>query len=163
MVLRPVPRTFNTFNTFNTFATFNPALNYLIRVCPQSPRTRSVSDRALSMSHPPSPVPDGESPWTATVLLHAHLHGHTAVDGAGRRSVSDGAGTWLREVPAAGPRSEVEPREDALQGIGEKALSAARWAEGVILSKERIPQGRWFWMLPPSAADRGEDGTPLSP
>jgi hypothetical protein len=87
-----------------------------------------------------------------------------ADDGPGRRSVIDDARAWLRETLAAGPQPASELRQDAAtHGIGEKALYAARKAEGVTVAKERVPHGRWFWALTPSAADTGEVGTPPSP
>jgi hypothetical protein len=87
-----------------------------------------------------------------------------ADDGPGRRSVIDDARAWLRETHAVGPHPASELRQDAAaHGIGEKALYAARKAEGVAVSKERIPHGRWFWALTLNAGDTGEDGTPLSP
>jgi hypothetical protein len=104
---------------------------------------------------------DGESPLTATQLLHAQRE--AAGDGEGRRSVVDEARAWLREALADGPRPAGELRADASShGISEKTLYAARRAEGITVSKERIPNGRWVWTLTPTAEDTGEDGTPPS-
>jgi AAA domain len=97
---------------------------------------------------------DGESPLTATQLLHAQRD--AAGDGAARRSVVDEARTWLREALADGPRLAVELREDAAaHGIGEKALYAARRAERITVAKERILHGRWVWALE-TAPGQGE-------
>jgi hypothetical protein len=105
---------------------------------------------------------DGESPWTATELLHAQRE--ATGDGAARRSAVDEARAWLRETLAAGPRSAQELRADAsTHGISEKTLYAARRAEGITVAKERVPNGRWFWALTPNAGDHGEDGTPPCP
>jgi hypothetical protein len=102
---------------------------------------------------------DGESSWTATQLLQ--VQGQTEEDGDTRRSVVDEARTWLREALAAGPRSAQELRSDAsTHGISEKTLYAARRAEGVTVSKERVPNGRWFWMLEPSPSEREESALP---
>jgi hypothetical protein len=54
---------------------------------------------------------DGETPWTATELLHAQ--GEAADDGAARRSVVDEARDWLRAALAAGPRPASELRQEA--------------------------------------------------
>ena len=71
MLLFPAPQKFTTFNTFTAFATFamfamfaifanfDPALDYPTQVHPQTPRARSVSERAVSRQNPPSPVSDG--------------------------------------------------------------------------------------------------------
>jgi hypothetical protein len=97
---------------------------------------------------------DGESPWTATELLHAQRE--TEGDGAARRSVVEEARLWLHEALATGPRPASELREEAdARGIGKKALYAARKTAGVTVSKERVPHGRWFWALE-TAPDRGE-------
>jgi hypothetical protein len=105
---------------------------------------------------------DGESPWTATQLLHAQVR--SLADSGESLSAVGAARAWLRETLAAGPRLAQELRQEAAAcGIGEKALYAARKAEGVTGSKERVPYGRWFWMLTPNAGDNGEDGTPPSP
>jgi hypothetical protein len=104
---------------------------------------------------------DGESPWTATELLHAQ---RDAGDGAARRSVIDEARAWLRETLVAGPRPASELRADASShGISEKTLYAARRAEGITVAKERVPNGRWFWALTPDAGDHSEGGTSPSP
>jgi hypothetical protein len=105
---------------------------------------------------------DGESPSTASQLLHAQTDAAGA--GAARRSVTEEARAWLREALAAGPRPAVELRQDAAaHGIGAKALYAARRAEGVTVAKERIPNGRWVWTLTPRAEDDGEVGASTSP
>jgi len=105
---------------------------------------------------------DGESPWTATQLLHDQVR--SLADSGESLSAVGAARAWLRETLAAGPRLAQELRQEAAAcGIGEKALYAARKAEGVTGSKERVPYGRWFWMLTPNAGDNGEDGTPPSP
>ena len=94
---------------------------------------------------------DGESPWTATTLLQ----GPPADDGDSRRSVIDDARAWLRQTLAAGPRPAIELRHDAAaHGFGEKTLYAARKAERITVSKERVPDGRWFWMLATPADER---------
>jgi hypothetical protein len=94
---------------------------------------------------------DGESPWTATTLLQ----GPTADDGDSRRSVIDDARAWLRQTLASGPRPAIELRHDAAaHGFGEKTLYAARKAERITVSKERVPDGRWFWMLATPADER---------
>jgi hypothetical protein len=43
--------------------------------------------------------------------------------------------------------------EAAAQGFGENVLYAAGKAEGIIAYKERVPNGRWFWMLDPSPSE----------
>jgi hypothetical protein len=87
-----------------------------------------------------------------------------AGDGAARRSVVDEARAWLREALADGPRTAGELRADASShGISEKALYAARKAEGVTVAKERIPHGRWVWAPSSDAGNHGEVGTPASP
>jgi hypothetical protein len=72
MLLFPVPQKFNTFNTFNTFATFaifataaifDPAPDYPPLVQRQTPRVQSISERACSPPHSPSPVSDGPGTW----------------------------------------------------------------------------------------------------
>jgi putative DNA primase/helicase len=89
---------------------------------------------------------DGESPWTATALLHAQRD--AADDGAARRSVIDEVRAWLREALAAGPRPASELREEATAlGIGRSSLYAARNAEDITIAKERTAQGRWIWTL----------------
>jgi hypothetical protein len=89
---------------------------------------------------------DGETPWTATELLHAQ--GDAADDGAARRSVVEEARDWLRAALAAGPRPASELRQEAaVRGIGYNALAAARKAEGVIARKERVARGLWLWTL----------------
>jgi hypothetical protein len=89
---------------------------------------------------------DGESPWTATELLHAQRD--AADDGAARRSVVDEARAWLRETLAAGPRLARELRQEASErGIGRSALYAARKAEGISIAKEHTVQGSWVWTL----------------
>jgi hypothetical protein len=100
---------------------------------------------------------DGESPWTATQLLQ----GQADDDGGSRRSVIDDARAWLREALAAGPRAAMELRhEAAAHGIVAKTLYAARKAEGITAYKERVPNGRWVWLLTPSHGEPGEDGAP---
>jgi hypothetical protein len=89
---------------------------------------------------------DGESPWTATQLLHAQRE--ATDDGAARRSVIDAARAWLREALAAGPRPASELLEEAAaRGIGRSSLYAARNAEDITIAKERTAQGRWIWTL----------------
>ena len=44
-----------------------------------------------------------------------------------------------------------------------KVLYAARRAEGVTVAKERIPNGRWVWMLAPSGEHDGEVGAAPRP
>jgi hypothetical protein len=89
---------------------------------------------------------DGESPWTATQLLH--MQRQAGDDGDGRRSVIDDARAWLRETLAAGPRLARELRHEASErGIGRSALYAARKAEGITIAKERTVQGSWVWAL----------------
>jgi hypothetical protein len=108
----------------------------------------------------PRIVWDGESPWTATQLLQTQI----VDDGGDRRSVIDDARAWLRETLAAGPRAAAELRHDAAaRGIVAKTLYAARKAEGITAYKERVPNGRWFWLLIPGAEATGELGTPPSP
>ena len=98
---------------------------------------------------------DGESPWTATQLLHAQRE--AADNGNGRRSVIDEARAWLRGTLAAGPRPARELRQEAGDhGIGAKALYAARKAEGITVSKAHSPNGRWVWALSESGELAGE-------
>jgi hypothetical protein len=96
---------------------------------------------------------DGESPWTATTLLHRP----TEDDGDDRRSVIDEARAWLRETLAAGPRLASELRQDASErGIGRSALYAARKAEDITIAKERTVQGRWVWALSGTGEPEGD-------
>ena len=60
MAPRPVPEMFATFATFAKFANFNPALELLTLTHRQARRSRSMSDRACSMQHSPSPCAQGE-------------------------------------------------------------------------------------------------------
>ncbi len=102
---------------------------------------------------------DGESPWTATQLLH----GPPAAEGAETRSVIEEARLWLRETLAAGPRLAKELRAEASErGIGRSALYAARKAEGITIAKERTVQGRWFWTLN-TPAESEDAAPPVSP
>jgi hypothetical protein len=96
---------------------------------------------------------NGESPWTATELLHAQRDAEG--DGAVRRSVVDEARAWLRETLAAGPRPASKLRaEAAARGIGYNALTAARKAEGVTAHKEHVARGQWLWTLKDHAGER---------
>jgi hypothetical protein len=89
---------------------------------------------------------DGESPWTATQLLH--MQGQATGDADGHRSVVDEARAWLRETLASGPRLARELRQEASErGIGRSALYAARKAEGITIAKEHTVQGSWVWAL----------------
>jgi hypothetical protein len=102
---------------------------------------------------------DGESPWTAAQLLQAQTDAAGA--GAARHSVIDEARAWLRETLAAGPRPAQELQADAsAQGISGKTLYTARQREGITAYKERTPNGRWFWMLAPSANEREDSLSP---
>jgi hypothetical protein len=60
---------------------------------------------------------------------------------------------WLRESLTAGPCPASELRSEAARGIGQNALYAARKAEGITMSKERIVHGRWLWSLETAAED----------
>jgi putative DNA primase/helicase len=98
---------------------------------------------------------EGESPWTAAQLLQAQ----TAADGDAPPSAVDQARAWLREALATGPRPAAELRQEAAaHGIGAKALYAARKAEGITTEKERIPRGRWLWMLTSTPVQDDEHG-----
>jgi len=131
------------------------------RACPATRRARSIHP-ARSACRVARVAWDGENPWTATQLLDAQVR--SLADSGESLSAFGAARAWLRETLAAGPRLAQELRQEATAcGIGEKALYAARKAEGVTGSKERVPYGRWFWMLTPNAGDNGEDGTPPSP
>jgi hypothetical protein len=102
---------------------------------------------------------DGESPWTANQLLHAQ--GQAEDDGDEARSAVDDARAWLREALAAGPRAAMELRhEAAAHGIVEKTLYAARKAEGISAYKERVPNGRWFWLLAITEGERELEEAP---
>jgi hypothetical protein len=97
-------------------------------------------------SHVARVVWDGESPWTATELLHAQAQ--TLTNGDEPRSAIAAARAWLRETLAAGPRPAGELRQEAAaRGIGYTTLNAARKAEGVTAHKERVARGQWIWTL----------------
>jgi hypothetical protein len=100
---------------------------------------------------------DGESPWTATQLLQTQI----ADDGDETRSAVDDARAWLRQTLEAGPRPAAELRhEAAAHGIGEKTLYTARKREGITAYKERVPNGRWFWLLETTAGEESPSPGP---
>jgi hypothetical protein len=47
--------------------------------------------------------------------------------------------------------------------LARKPFYAARRAEDLTVAQERVPHGRWFWMLTPSAEDQSEVGTAPHP
>ena len=74
--------------------------------------------------------------------------------GVAPRSLLTEAQEWLRAALADGPRPGREIlREASEAGIGRSLLYAARKIEGVRMSKERLPGGRWVWSSSVSAAE----------
>jgi hypothetical protein len=99
-------------------------------------------------SHGARVVWDGQSQWQGAQLLR------DAAPGGGPRSLLTEAQEWLRAALADGPRPAREILRDAGEaGIGRNLLYAARKIEGVRISKERVPGGRWVWSSSVSATE----------
>ena len=143
----------------------------LLAADPDDPKRRTFAVAKGNLARPPTSlafrledVPganvarvvwDGESPWTAAELLHAHLQVQSMANGDEPLSAVAAARAWLRETLTAGPRPAGELRhEAAARGIGYTTLYAARKAEGVTAHKERVARGQWIWTLPVSRNDR---------
>jgi hypothetical protein len=95
---------------------------------------------------------EDESPLTAAQLLHA------SAEGDDRRSLVLDARHWLRAELADGPRPAKDMlREATERGLTRGALLAARKAEHVAVSKERVANGRWIWALPGTALEESGD------